>query len=213
MLSFSPLKLEARTAPSAFWAYTSPLLALAITVLIAIALYVPFMFSDANPFIGLKTFANGWRFNALGFSVFEWIAGAQARFTLTVFYVVAGFALAVAVARYAADTTTALVVWLALIVTFSPAVNPWYWLPLLPLTVIAQKTGGTALVTPWVGSFALFLAYANGGSLSEMGVPSTLAPFEVHPAARIIETVLILLALGYDFAQMRRRRKRDSSIT
>lgn len=173
--------------------------ALLFAVVIAIALYLPFMLGGTDPFVGLKTFAQDWRFNALGFSVFEWTAGAQARAVLAVCYVLAGLGLAVVVSRYQVDTATALALWLAVIVTLSPAVNPWYWLPLLPLTVIARQTRGKGLVTPWVGSFALLLAYANGALLSEIGVPSTLAPFEVHPAARVIESVLIASALGYDF--------------
>ena len=182
--------------------------ALLFALLIAIAIYVPFVSGGTDPFVGLKTFAQDWRFNALGFSVFEWIAGAGARVALTAFYVFTGLALAFLVARYQIDTATVLVLWLALIVTFSPAVNPWYGLPLLPLALIAQKTRGKGLVTPWVGSFALLLAYVNGALLSEIGVASKLGAFEVHPVARILETVLIASALGYDFLQVWRQRDR-----
>ena len=182
--------------------------ALLFAALVAIALYVPLIWGGADPFVGLKTFAQDWRFNALGFSVLEWIAGAQARAALSAFYVISGVGFAVAVARYQVDTATALALWLALIVTFSPAVNPWYWLPLLPLAVIAHQTCGTRLVTPWVGSFALVLAYVNGAFLAEIGVTSTLAPFEVHPLARLIETVLIASGLGYDFFQVWQYRDR-----
>ena len=173
--------------------------------IIAMALYTPFMLGGTDPFIGLKTFAYDWRFNALGYSVFEWLAGAQARVMLAVFYVGSGLALAVLAMQYRLDTATALSTWLAVIVAFSPAVNPWYWLPLLPLAVMAQNTRGTTLITPWVGSFALLLAYVNGGLLAELGTHSTLAPFEVHPAARAIETILLLWVLGYDLVHIQRR--------
>ena len=180
--------------------------ALLFAVVIAIALYLPFMLGGTDTFIGLKTFAHDWRFNALGFSVFERIAGTQARTMLTAFYVIAGLGLAILVARYQLETATALVLWLAVMVAFSPTVNPWYWLPLLPLTVIAHQTRGAGLVTPWVGSFALLLAYVNGALLAEMGVASALGSFEVHPAAQIIESALIASALAYDCLQMWRQR-------
>ena len=186
--------------------------ALMEAALIAIALYLPFMWCGTDPFIGLKAFAQDWRFNAMGFSAFEWIAGGRARAALAAFYVVAGLGCAILVARYRLDTTTALVLWLAVIVTFAPAVNPWYWLPLLPLAVIAQKSRGIGLVTPWVGSFALLLAYVNGALLSEIGVGSSLGAFEVHPSARMIETLSIAAALSYDFFQMWRRRDRRCAI-
>ena len=182
--------------------------AILCALLIAFAFYLPFTSGGTDPFLGLKTFAQEWRFNALGFSLFESIAGAQARAALTIFYVIAGLGCAVLVARHQLDTATALILWLAVIVTFSPAVNPWYWLLLLPLAVVTNKMRGGWLVTPWVGSFALFLAYVNGALLSEIGVVSTLGPFEVHPTARIIETVLIASALSYDFIQIRRQRDR-----
>ena len=177
--------------------------ALLWAVLIAMAFYAPFMLDGTDPFIGLKTFARDWRFNALAFAVFEWIAGAHARAVLTVFYMLAGCALAFVVARHRVDLATALVLWLAVIVVCSPAVNPWYWLPLLPLAVTAHTMHGRSLVTPWVGSFALLLAYVNGALLAEIGVTSTLGAFEVHPAARIIEIVLIASALSYDLLQIR----------
>ncbi len=180
--------------------------ALLFAVLISIALYLPFMSGGTDPFVGLKTFAQDWRFNALGFSAFEWIAGAQARVVLTAFYVISGIGFAVLVARYQLDAATALALWFTVIVTFSPAVNPWYGLPLLPLALIAQKARGEWLITPWVGSFALLLAYVNGALLSEIGVVTTLGSFEVHPAARIIESVLIASALAYDCFQMWRQR-------
>ena len=178
--------------------------AIFFAALMAVALYVPWMFGGTDPFIGLKMFARDWRFNALGFSAIELIAGAQARGVLTAFYLVSGLGLAVVIARHPVDIATALVLWLAVIVTFSPAVNPWYWLAHLPLAVIERKTRGRSLATPWVGSFALLLAYVNGALLSEIGIVSTLGAFEVHPAARIIEVFLIALALSYDLLQLRR---------
>ena len=182
--------------------------AVMLAALIATAFYAPFILSGTDPFIGLKSFAQDWRFNALGFSVFEWIATGHARVALAIFYLICGAALALLVARHRVDAAAALVLWLALIVACSPAVNPWYWLPLLPLAVIAHKTRGGGLLTPWVGSFTLLLAYVNGGLLVDMGVASTLGPFEVHPAARVIETVLIATALSYDFRHVWKARQR-----
>ena len=181
--------------------------AILFAVLIAIALYMPLIVGGTDPFIGLKTFARDWRFNALGFSAFEWIAGARARAVLTAFYLVAGVVFAVVIARHHGNIGPSLVLWLAVIVTFSPAVNPWYWLALLPLSVIARASRGRPLVTPWVGSFALLLAYVNGALLSEIGIVSSLGAFEVHPAARMIEAIFMASALSYDFLQLRRFRE------
>ena len=47
------LKLEARPQPSSFWGYASPLLALAVTVLIGIALFVAL---GKDPVRGLQVF-------------------------------------------------------------------------------------------------------------------------------------------------------------
>lgn len=180
--------------------------ALLCAVLISIALYLPFMWGGADPFIGLKTFAQDWRVNALGFSVFEWISGGQARAMLAAFYVVTGFAVAFFVAQYQTDTATALVMWLAVIVTFSPAVNPWYWLPLLPLSLVAQRARGSALLTPWVGSFALLLGYVNGELLSGFSAVNTLGPFQVHPVARLVEAVLLASAICFDVNKLWQQR-------
>lgn len=180
--------------------------ALLYAALISMALYLPFIWGGNDPFLGLKTFAEDWRVNALGFSVLEWVSGGRARTMLALFYVVTGVATAFLVTRYRIDTARALVMWLAVIVTFSPAVNPWYWLPLLPLSLVAQHARGAALLTPWVGSFALLLAYVNGELLSAFNVSSTLGQFQVHPLARLVEAVLLVSALCCDFKRLWQQR-------
>ena len=178
--------------------------------LITVIAYLPFLVPDPmQPFVGLRAFADLWRFNALGYLVFEWIAGAHSRTLLTGFYVVCAAASAYLVAYKKVPTATAAVMLLALILFTAPTVNPWYWLPLLPLAVIAQRQDGTLLLTPWLGSFALLLGYANGSTLADFGITGTRGEFSVFPVATVAELLLLVAAFAYDL----RRSALDAALS
>lgn len=167
--------------------------------LIVFGAYLPFLVPDpTQPFAGLRAFADQWRFNALGFLTFEWMAGVYSRMALTAFYVVCGAVCAYLVTYKNAPTATAGVMFLALILFTAPTVNPWYWLPLLPLAVIAQRHDGALLLTPWLGSFVLLLGYANGSTLSNFGISGVRGEFSVHPVATAAEVLLMVAGFAYD---------------
>jgi rhodanese-related sulfurtransferase len=151
-----------------------------------------------QPFAGLRAFADLWRFNALGYLAFECIAGTHSRMVLTGFYLVCAMAAAYCVADKIVPTATATVIFLALILFTAPTVNPWYWLPLLPLAVVAHRQDGVMLVSPWIGSFALMLGYANGSTLADFGITSTRGEFSVFPAVTIAEWLLMTAGFAYD---------------
>jgi hypothetical protein len=171
--------------------------------LIALAAYLPFLFPDpALPFVGLRAFGDAWRFNALGFHVFEWIAGAglhaQARAILAFFYGAAVLAVVHQVATHRLSTQTAMVLFLSLVLLTAPTVNPWYWLPVLPLAIVCLHHDRIVLVTPWIGSFVLPLGYVNGAMLADFGLGVSRAEFGVLPAATLVQAVVMTASLSYD---------------
>ena len=173
--------------------------AMLFCALIAVIAYLPFIFPvPMQPFAGLRAFADLWRVNALGYLAFEWIAGTHSRTLLTGFYVVCAIVAAYCVAHKKVPTATATVSYLALILFTAPTVNPWYWLPLLPLAVIAQRQDGVLLLTPWLGSFALLLGYANGSTLADFGIATTRGEFSVFPVATVAQWLLVTAGFAYD---------------
>lgn len=172
--------------------------------LIALCAYLPFLFPDpAQPFVGLRAFADGWRYNALGFHLFEWFAGAQARLWLAAFYATCALAVTYSVARSGLGSATAMLLMLALLLLTAPTVNPWYWLMVLPLAIVAFHQDRVLLVTPWIGSFALLLGYATGLSAVELGLSpdgnAVSAEFSVLPVATIAQASIMACAGAYDF--------------
>ncbi len=162
--------------------------------------YLPFLFPEPmQPFIGLRAFADGWRFNALGYLVFEAVAGAHARIVLTGFYILCAAVTAFRVADKKVPTATAAVMLLAVILVTAPTVNAWYWLPLLPLAIVAQRQDGVLLLTPWLGSFTAFFGYANGATLADFGLTSTRGEFSVFPVATVIQGLMLIAGFVYDF--------------
>ena len=183
--------------------------AMLFCALIAVIAYLPFLFPDPmQPFAGLRAFADLWRVNALGYLAIEGIAGTYSRTLLTGFYVVCAIVAAYCVAHKKVPTATATVSYLALILFTAPTVNPWYWLPLLPLAVIAQRQDGALLLTPWLGSFALLLGYANGSTLADFGIATTLGEFSVFPVATVAQWLLMTAGFAYDL----RRCLRNSTL-
>jgi alpha-1,6-mannosyltransferase len=176
--------------------------------LLTLCAYLPFVIPNtAEPFAGLRAFADVWRYNALGFVVFERLSdsGLGARSMLAIFYVTCGAILSYRVAHQKTPLATGLVLFFALILFAAPTVNPWYWMPLLPLGIVAAVHDRVLLITPWVGSFALMLGYCNGGLLADLGwsashVAARVSEFSVLAPASLAQIALICAALAYDFS-------------
>ncbi len=177
--------------------------------LIGLGAYLPFLYPDpVQPFVGLRAFADGWRYNALGFHLFEWLAGAHARVWLCAFYVACAMAVSWAVTTGRLATATAMVLLLTAILLTAPTVNPWYWLPLMPLAILAFQHERVLLITPWIGSFVLLLGYATAAVLSELSLSPKLnlsasvfhvgAEFTVLPVATLTQAVVMVCSCGYD---------------
>ena len=64
--------------------------------------------------------------------------------------------------------------------------------------MIAQRQDGVLLLTPWLGSFALLLGYANGATLADFGVTSTRGEFSVFPVATVAQWLLMTAGFAYD---------------
>ncbi len=181
-------------------------------VLLTTCAYLPFVIPNAaEPFAGLRAFADLWRYNALGFVVFERItdSGLGARGVLAIFYVVCAAILSYRVANHKTPLATGLVLFFALILFMAPTVNPWYWLPLLPLGIVAAAHDRVLLITPWVGSFALMLGYCNGGLLADLGwsagnAAARASEFSVLTPATLAQLILICAAFAYDLSAKRR---------
>ena len=184
--------------------------ALLVAIIFVFAAYVPFVLGDSHPFSGLQTFSQHWRFNTLVFTAFEWLLGSHARTALAIFYIGLGATCAAVVLRFNIDTASALTLFLAAIIVSSPAVNPWYWLPVLPLAAVASVRSGTVLLAPWVGSFALLLGYSSAEPLQLIGLISATSSnqkFSVIPFARALQFTLIASALIFDVVQLWRKIK------
>ena len=68
----------------------------------------------------------------------------------------------------------------------------------LPLAVIARRQDATLLLTPWLGSFALLLGYANGSTLADFGITGTRGEFSVFPVATVAQLLLMVAGFAYD---------------
>jgi alpha-1,6-mannosyltransferase len=135
------------------------------------------------------TFARDWQFNALGFAIINAINTSLAR----------SAAAAVIIVLFAAcwwwqrkDATSrsaaAIVVAFAALLLFSPVINPWYLLWLLPLAC------GTRWITPWVAATVVLLSYASDFNLGVASSADGRLPLWVT----ISESAAIAGAMAWD---------------
>jgi alpha-1,6-mannosyltransferase len=162
--------------------------AIPLAGLIVLAGYLPFV-GAANDLPGLFAFAQGWQFNA---AAYAWLLAVfdpdQARIVCAVIAAIAMF-----VIQYRARASDACPPWhrvFGVLLLFSPAINPWYLLWLLPFAVYARETW------PWATSAAVCLSYVTGLNTGR----DDIAAFAVVPWAQTLEWLLIAIALGIDIA-------------
>ena len=178
--------------------------ALAACAATYILFWLPFLFADgafAQAWKSFATFARDWQFNALGFAVVQMVAGAAAaRLACAVLLLISWVLIARWAWRRYEATASALVMAFGVLLLFSPVINPWYLLWLLPLATV---TGQRALwITPWVASLALLLSYASDFNMGRSSVPYTL-PISII----FFESLLIVAALTIDI-----RKSKNPSI-
>jgi hypothetical protein len=79
---------------------------------------------------------------------------------------------------------------------FSPVINPWYLLWLLPFAVYSRD------LWPWAASAAVCLSYITGLNTGR----EDIAAFAIAPWAQTLEWLLIAVALCVDISCWMRRR-------
>lgn len=105
-----------------------------IAAVIAIGvLYAPFVVRGATEADGLAVFSKYWEFNSFGFAVLkDFVSEPQVRaLSLAIGSVISG-ALMLAWLLRSTDTTPPVDLWLLAVLLFSPVVNPWYLLWIVP---------------------------------------------------------------------------------
>jgi alpha-1,6-mannosyltransferase len=157
--------------------------------------WLPFLFAGntfEQAWKSFLTFARDWQFNALGFALARIIVGeGSARFVCAVLMVVSWALLAYSAWKKQISNASALVVAFGALLFFSPVINPWYLLWLLPLATI---TGQRSIwITPWVASIILPLSYASDFNMGISSVPYTLPVW-----ITLAESLLIFAAISFD---------------
>jgi alpha-1,6-mannosyltransferase len=159
--------------------------------------WLPFLFADgafAQAWRSFATFARDWQFNALGFAFVQVLVGAAAARIACVLLLLMSWVL---IARWAwrkqasNANANALVMAFGALLFFSPVINPWYLLWLLPMATAACQRH--LWISPWVASIALPLSYASDFNMGVSSVPYTLPTSVIF-----LESILILAALGLD---------------
>lgn len=159
-----------------------PVTVLISCVITLLVLYVPLLQASGSEWYSLQTFAQQWRFNPLLFRVIESVfvmggfSGNSARFFAIVCIGLGVIALLLFWLKPRTNKKSKRIneglnlppVDLALLVLllFSPVVNSWYWLWLLPLTVLLNR--------PWLFVYCCFcvLSYGHSGVLTVLNADS-----------------------------------------
>ncbi|MFM2398590.1 MAG: hypothetical protein RL341_747 [Pseudomonadota bacterium] len=180
---------------------------LVVTALVTTAvLYAPFMASGAVGLEGLHAFAQDWRVNPLAFTVLQWLLPGQARTAAALCSILLVCVCAVQVHKGTWSLPLALLISLGGALLLAPANNPWYWLLLLPLGLLASHGRRALLITPWVAGSAVLLGYMNGHLFSTLDLAWSMPWAHVHPLARALQAGLIAGAIVFDVARQRAHR-------
>jgi hypothetical protein len=174
--------------PVLWWPRRSPRIVLGFLAGGAL-LYLPFWLrGSTTEWTAICTMGAHWEFNSLGFALVKYCLGDEWARKMALALTAGLLLTALVFLKKWGLNRAGLVVWGAFLV-FSPVVNPWYLLWLLPLTVDERWC------TPWVAMAVVGFSYVTVGNLGE-GLS-----FE-HPIwVRPLEGLLILTALGWDLAK------------
>jgi alpha-1,6-mannosyltransferase len=172
------------------------------------AFWLPFIFTAdafAQAWRSFATFARDWQFNALGFALIQNLMGSvAARIASAVIMFCLWSVIAIWLWRKRSSSAEALAasaMAFGVLLIFSPVINAWYLLWLLPLAAF------TRWVSPWAAAFVLPLSYATDFNL---GQSTALYGLPVWVTA--IEWCVVLLALGWDVLSARKRRSEPLNL-
>ena len=171
---------------------TRPVAMLSATLALA-GLYAFFLLQGSGAgFESTATFATQWHFNPLAYQPILWAmpSGPARLFTAAI----AGIGVIWLHARGEGRIDMTIAAIFGLILFCAPAVNAWYLLWLLPFAVAGRQ------VWPLAATVALPLSYLTGLNLGD----ESLRPFEVHMAARLTETGILLSAIAWDIWRAQR---------
>jgi len=168
--------------------------AIAAAVITLSACYLPFYWLAGSDMPTLSQFAQNWRFNPLFYAALDWLAGSTAGRLIAAAAIVA-----IATTLYWRDARAGhnrpgippADYALGTVLLFSPVVNPWYLLWLLPFAVLRPSR------TAWTATFLLPLSYWNGtnwniGSAHEFDMPMVVT---------LVELTALAIAAWYDHAR------------
>lgn len=171
---------------------TRPVATLSATVTLA-CLYAIFLLQKGGAgFESTATFVTQWHFNPLAYQPILWLMPSDPARLVTAAIAGMGVIWLHARAEGRIDITVAAI--FGLILFFAPALNAWYLLWLLPFAVAGRQAW------PFAATVALPFSYLTGLNLDN----ESLAPFEVHMAARLMEAGILLSAIAWDIRQARR---------
>jgi alpha-1,6-mannosyltransferase len=141
-------------------------------------MYVPFAVRGSSDAASMMTFASGWEFNSFAFAILRtWLGATGGRIAGMVLF--SAFYLwwlrkNAGVAMLRGDLL------LAALFLFSPVVNPWYLVLLVPFLALQPGWWGIAAVT------TVLLAYCTAANLQLAGLggfdhPAWVRPLEIGP--------------------------------
>jgi hypothetical protein len=172
-----------------FFAWRAGWRGLAIFALTLFVLYVPFIIQSSSAELnGLRVFLNNWEFNSALFAVFQLFLspGTAKILGLSLFTFAFGLLFLKWTKKVAADPPLAVLI--GLFFLFSPVINPWYLVWLVPFVAIKPRCWSVTALG------IVSLSYTTGLNLGD----SSLGDFN-HPGwLRPIEFGAISLAIIFD---------------
>ena len=161
---------------------------------ILIVCYLPFFLLAGSDMTSLANFAQNWHFNPLLYAVLESVAGPHVGRVLAAIAIVA-----IAASLYWRDARVVFPrpkippadVVLGALLLFSPVVNPWYLLWLLPFAVLRPSR------IVWAATFILPLSYFNGTNW----LTSSGQAFDVNVIVMAVEMVALAVAAVFDWVR------------
>lgn len=159
------------------------------------ALYLPFIWGGGNEAAGLIAFGTQWRYNPMLFRLIEWVVPESATRWVAACMILGGLGWLAYRWRTAPSLhglpLPPLDTALLLLILLSPVVNPWYWLWLLPISLMMGQ-GWLA-----VAACTMPLAYLNSTVLTEAGLFAYRMSdplFVVQWPAALVQMLCLLMA-------------------
>jgi hypothetical protein len=163
--------------------------AAAATVLVVLLFYGPFVLHGTSDMAGFSVFAAEWEFNSLVFALLKTALGFDlAKIVSPLLFVVT----AIVLWKWKQDWFRPDVI-VALVFLFSPVVNAWYLVLLVPLIALRPSWWGIAAIS------VVLLSYITGLNMGRQDIGQFDHPWWVRPA----EAGLVLLAAAFESYRQR----------